>query len=430
MTREDSAVVSQITGEVAHELATRIVKTQVNNFVERPWGGTRIRELKGLCPLPDQARIGGAGLGESFEIAACDDDPEARDHPSRTVLPDGAVVSLPGLIDAHCEALLGRSWKARYGCRIPLLPKILDIRELLSVQGHPPGHTEVYVIIDAEPGATIRLGFRDDVDAIALAGALRTGREHQLALIERLRPGVDQTELQRLLAPWFAARPAQADVLRPEIDGLLIESARRECESLLGSLKACYWQMLDAMNEIAVVPGQIIHNANPLRLMNVRRQARSAEVHALGNPEGKEIVALEIRRPGPTLRAWDNVRFPLRDIDIEAALGVLNLSRTGPEDFLVEPKPLPGRAHTRVSVDSEYFRIEHLQPPERSCAQVGDDGTHCLHNIGAPVALARADGRSLGRLGRGESALVPKAVDGYEVTALAAGAHVVKVTLP
>ena len=45
-----------------------------------------------------------------------------------------------------------------------------------------------------------------------------------------------------------------------------------------------------------------------------------AEVHALGNPEGREILALEIRRPGPTFRAWDNVRFPVRDVDVDAAL--------------------------------------------------------------------------------------------------------------
>ena len=40
------------------------------------------------------------------------------------------------------------------------------------MQAHPPGGTEVYVIVAVDPGATIRLGFSKDVDAKKLAAQL------------------------------------------------------------------------------------------------------------------------------------------------------------------------------------------------------------------------------------------------------------------
>src|SRR5690606_30845198 len=61
-------------GEAAalNEVASGILKPLRCNFVERPWGGMRIRDYKRVCPLPDQPSVTGAGLGEAFEIAAYD----------------------------------------------------------------------------------------------------------------------------------------------------------------------------------------------------------------------------------------------------------------------------------------------------------------------------------------------------------------------
>jgi hypothetical protein len=61
----------------------KFLKPLKNNFVERPWGGTMMREFKRLTPLPDQRVMSGMGLGEAFEIAAFDTDTEARQYPSR-----------------------------------------------------------------------------------------------------------------------------------------------------------------------------------------------------------------------------------------------------------------------------------------------------------------------------------------------------------
>ena len=159
---------------VAAELATCLLKPRRDNLVERPWGGDRLCAFKSLESPPPGRRF-----GESFEISADDGDDEARLHPSVLELSDGSTITLPALLAVHAETLLGEEFISNYGRRFPLLPKLLDVAELLSVQAHPPGNTEVYVIVDAEPGATIRLGFAKDIDAGAWAAQLARGQDVQ-----------------------------------------------------------------------------------------------------------------------------------------------------------------------------------------------------------------------------------------------------------
>ncbi len=412
-------------------LAQRIIKPLRNNFVERPWGGTRIRAFKGMCPLPDQREIAGAGIGEAFEIAAFDDDYESAKFPSLVRLEDGSVQSLPELFAKRGHELLGEAFVERFGPCFPLLPKTLDVLELLSVQGHPVGNTEVYLIIDAEPGATIRLGFNRDIDPDALAPVLIGGREKQQKLVDMLAAGVDAARLQEALAPWMARSRDSNGSAIPDLTGLLIESADRSAvEGLVLDLRDIYWQMLDSMNALEVVPGQVIHNANPPRIVEMTGVPATAEVHALGNPEGLEILALEVRRPGTTLRAWDNVRFPMRDVAVVDALEVLNLHKTEPAEFLAERAPVPGRDRVSVSIDSEYFRVEHLCPVAGEPATVPAEQPHSLHAIKGSVYLENEKGRIVGELEGGESAIVPIGVGAYTVYARDGEPEVARVSLP
>ena len=151
-------------------------------------------------------------------------------------------------------------------------------------------------------------------------------------------------------------------------------------------------------------------------------------MHALGNTEGRSVFALEIRRPGPTFRAWDNVRFPLRDIDIDATLAELNLKATQPADFIVELKPT--RPGMRRSVDCEYFRLEHLEPTPQSSIDVASSPPHSLHALAGRAGVVRADGAMLGTLERGESALVPVGVGAYRIVADGEPPLLVKADLP
>jgi len=408
-----------------------------NNFVERPWGGAGIRGYKGLHPLPDQHAVSGHGLGEAFELAAFDEDAEAARYPSIVRFSDGSAASLPRLLSRFGDRILGDSFVRRYGRCLPLLPKTLDVRELLSVQGHPPGHTEVYIVIDAEPGATLGLGFAADIDPEGYGSRLRAGLDRQKALLQLLHPDADLHALHGRLSRWFARRESGADSARDaaadsatELVGELLAPgiSPTAAANLLDELKRDYWFVLDSLNRIEVSAGQVIYNATPDRLLQ-RGQKPSAEVHALGNPERKEVVALEVRLPGPTFRAWDNVRFPQRDVDVDAALAALNLRASSEHEFIREEAPDPARPGVSISVDCEYFRIEHCRPAPGAPCTVPVTSPVCMHVIAGAVQIECEPDGSTTRLTQGQSALVPASIAECELSS-DGGAHVVCVTLP
>lgn len=405
---------------IAAELATRLLKPQRDNLVERPWGGDKLGAFKSL-PVPGNRRF-----GESFEISADDGDDEARLHPSVLELADGSTITLPALLAVHADALLGEEFIRLYGRRFPLLPKLLDVAELLSVQAHPPGNTEVYVIVDADRDATIRLGFAVDIDAAAWVAKLNDARREQQRLLEIF--GAESAgDLQTLLKDWLACRDARPAELERELVERLRDSKWAAVEAPLAKLHDTYWAVLDSLNAVPVKAGDVVYNSNPPRVVAASGKPASAEVHALGNPEGRSVFALEIRRPGPTFRAWDNVRFPLRNLDIENALEAVNLAATRPEEFIVTPKRV--RPGVSRSVDCEYFRVEHLEPTASLVIDVPASAPHCLHAIAGSVSVWRG-AQQIGTVERGESAFVPAGVGAYRIVAERAPAAVVRVTLP
>ena len=122
-------------------------------FKERVWGGRNLERLYGK-PLPP-----GVPIGESWEIS---------DRPGDvSVIANGpsAGKDLRWLMEHHREALLGDA-RVSDG-RFPLLIKLLDAQEKLSLQVHPPGHkaaalggepkTEMWYIADARPDAELSL---------------------------------------------------------------------------------------------------------------------------------------------------------------------------------------------------------------------------------------------------------------------------------
>jgi mannose-6-phosphate isomerase len=143
-------------------------------FKERVWGG---RELERLYAkkLPASKPI-----GESWEIS---------DRPGdASVIANGPLAgkTLPWLMENHARELLGDATLAAEG-RFPLLCKILDAREKLSLQVHPkPGSTgvspassatrrqdgsapggepktEMWFIADAAPDASLFVGLKRGV---------------------------------------------------------------------------------------------------------------------------------------------------------------------------------------------------------------------------------------------------------------------------
>src|SRR6266446_7605377 len=126
---------------------------------QRVWGGRKLEQLY-QKPLPP-----GVPIGESWEISD-----RSGDVSSITNGPL-AGKDLHWLVEHHRQELLG-STKLQHG-RFPLLVKILDAEQKLSLQVHPPPDkaarlggepkTEMWYIADAAPGAELFVGLKRGV---------------------------------------------------------------------------------------------------------------------------------------------------------------------------------------------------------------------------------------------------------------------------
>jgi mannose-6-phosphate isomerase len=84
------------------------------------------------------------------------------------------------------DTKIGEAWYLS-DCELPLLVKLIFTNERLSVQVHPDdgedgqrGKTEMWHILEAAPGASIALGFREVLTRERLAETARTGEIEQL----------------------------------------------------------------------------------------------------------------------------------------------------------------------------------------------------------------------------------------------------------
>ena len=127
------------------------------------WGGNRLREYG---KVSDKERI-----AESWELS-CHPDGESMiasgEYKGKTLTE--FLKENPDALGVHCEKF----------DRFPVLIKLIDARENLSVQVHPDnayawqhehdwGKTELWYIIEAEPGAEIIYGFQDTLTKSSFA---------------------------------------------------------------------------------------------------------------------------------------------------------------------------------------------------------------------------------------------------------------------
>jgi hypothetical protein len=408
--------------QVLARLASEPLRLRSDNLVPRPWGGRRLIAYKGLEGAARPGRY-----GESFEVAAYPHDPEAARYPSIVEFADGSSMRLSELLGRAGETVLGPAFFQVFGSSIPLLPKFLDIAGLLSVQSHPAGKPEAYVIIDCDPGATIRVGFAREVDPAAFAARLEAARAEQERLGELFWVGEEN----------YA--PILAELLgKPDADKRLTERLapmlrrledRPRLLEVLARLDACYRETLADLNVVHVAPGMVVFNADPPGARS--EELPSAQVHCLGNPEGRSMLLLEVRRPGPTYRAWDHVRFPLRELAIEEAIAAMSCAATSPEDFVVEPQEVPGRPGVLRSVECPAFIIDHLCPrPGVSVSALTEGLPTTLHAIRGAARLFGPGDTSWGTLRAGESLLLPAGVVSLRLEGQTPDTELVQVTIP
>ena len=139
-------------------------------FKERVWGGRRLEALYGKRLPPD------VPIGESWEIA---------DRPGdESVIANGPLAgrTLRALMNERAAEVLGTARPTAEG-RFPLLCKILDARDRLSLQVHPPERaahlgepkTEMWYIAAADPGAELFVGLKAGVSRAHFEQAIDSG---------------------------------------------------------------------------------------------------------------------------------------------------------------------------------------------------------------------------------------------------------------
>lgn len=132
-------------------------------FKSTLWGGQKIAPYKGIeTTLPN--------IGESWEISGM---PGLESVTTDRGVPNDPDLglTLPQLIARHGAALVGQSVYEQFGTKFPLLIKFINSSQDLSLQVHPNdqlaqerhqclGKTEMWYIIESEPGAQIYAGLQ------------------------------------------------------------------------------------------------------------------------------------------------------------------------------------------------------------------------------------------------------------------------------
>ena len=153
------------------------------------WGGQKLRALYGKPVAGDQK------IGESWEVA---------DHPhgtSRVAAGPLKGRSLRQIVESHGEELFGEPVPPQWRGRFPLLVKIIDAADNLSIQVHPDdayiaehgiddyGKTECWVILQADPGARLITGVQPGVDREEFRKAAAAGQLEGMLIEQQVQAG-------------------------------------------------------------------------------------------------------------------------------------------------------------------------------------------------------------------------------------------------
>lgn len=155
-------------------------------YMERVWGGRELERVYART-LPDPSRP----FGESWEIV----DREGE----QSVVDEGPLAGIPlhELWSTRREEIFGAGYEKHP--RFPILIKVLDARDDLSIQVHPPARlaarlggepkTEMWYIADCEPGAKLYVGLKNGVTKADFEQAIDNGSVADCVHAITPRPG-------------------------------------------------------------------------------------------------------------------------------------------------------------------------------------------------------------------------------------------------
>jgi mannose-6-phosphate isomerase len=157
-------------------------------FKEKIWGGNKIHTIFGMdyAPLPN--------CGEAWVLSGYGEE--------ISVVTNGFLAEnqLDELIDIYMGDLVGEAVFEKYGTKFPLLVKILNADDWLSIQVHPDdklaaarhndlGKTEMWYVADAEPGARLISGFNREINAELYLSNLNGGTIKDIMNYEEVHKG-------------------------------------------------------------------------------------------------------------------------------------------------------------------------------------------------------------------------------------------------
>ncbi|HCU56025.1 MAG TPA: mannose-6-phosphate isomerase [Clostridiales bacterium] len=158
----------------------KITKT-IPAFKDYIWGGSKLKDT--YHKQTDLARV-----AESWELAA---------HKDGTSGFEGESFDLAALFNEHRELIGTNAQKFE---RFPMIIKLIDARDNLSVQVHPSdayalanensyGKTEMWYVVEAEEGAGLYVGFQRDVSQEEFRALIAQNRLQEVLNFIPVKPG-------------------------------------------------------------------------------------------------------------------------------------------------------------------------------------------------------------------------------------------------
>lgn len=156
-------------------------------FKQKVWGGNKLKSFGfDYSPLPN--------CGELWALSAVEG--------NESVIANGFLEenTLAEALEIYMGELIGERNFERFGTEFPVLIKMIDANDRLSIQVHPDdtlaqsrgmenGKTEMWYILEAEPGAELVDGFSKEVTPEEYQQYLQLGRLEALLHIEHPQQG-------------------------------------------------------------------------------------------------------------------------------------------------------------------------------------------------------------------------------------------------
>lgn len=157
-------------------------------YKDKIWGGNKIKTVlhKDYGDLPN--------CGESWELSGVED--------NVSVVANGFLEgnTLEELIEIYMGDLVGDRVFDRFGIEFPLLIKFIDANDDLSIQVHPDdqmaekrhnafGKTEMWYVIQADPGSRLQVGFNQQVDVPQYLEKLENNKLTEILNFEQVSAG-------------------------------------------------------------------------------------------------------------------------------------------------------------------------------------------------------------------------------------------------